>query len=96
MKNARIQKETKEFSSRSYGWVEGVFNCLSFLSEGRREVVLQFIKFKFGKTSDVEKLFGGPELHLTRNFSTVKSFLQKTKKLIFLVLPILALDKDNP
>ena len=59
-------------------------NCLSVLSEGRREVVLQFIKFKFGKTSDVEKLFGGPELHLTRNFSTGKSFCKRQKIKFFL------------
>ena len=64
--------------STGVGSLNFLVSILSVLSE-MREIVLQFIKFKFGTTLDGEKWCGGPELHLKENFSAQKSCLTRRK-----------------
>ena len=81
MDDILVEEEEYIPISMGVGSLNFLVSILSVLSEAR-EVVLQFIKFKFGTTLDGEKLCGGPELHLKENFSAEKKLSHKTKRKI--------------
>ena len=83
MDDILVEEEEYIPISMGVGSLNFLVSILSVLSEAR-EVVLQFIQFKFGTT--LEKLCGGPELHLKENFSAEKKLSHKTKRKIYLSL----------
>ena len=79
MDDILVEEEEYIPISMGVGSLNFLVSILSVLSEAR-EVVLQFIKFKFGTTLDGEKLCGGPELHLKENFSARKKVVAQDEK----------------